>query len=112
MNEADHEVITAGAQTAFRVRVISNSKSIEDLLDDLDRCLGSWTRVFSANECTLVVAEADPDGSFSFSDSQCMLSVFDRDGSEAKVFEWSPYLRNFKALRRSDVEARTRKTEP
>ena len=93
-------------KTDFKVLQLSACYGVEEFLN---RYLGLWERVDYVSDASIVVFSVVDDGVIFRHDATEILAMFDRDGTEARVYEFDPYDQQLKARTREYVQNRISK---
>jgi len=92
------------SKTEFNVLLRCNK--FADVINFLDRYLGEWNLVSAPEEASILVLVPMDNGQFCAGDVVWANQIFDRDGSEARVYEFDLFEHKLKSLTRDGVNAR------
>lgn len=100
------ESVAKSGKTEFKV--LLTDEAYGEITGFLDRYLGKEYEIVKDPEnASIHVIVSQPDGRFRASDVACANQIFDRDGAEARVYEYDPYDKQLKARTRDYINRRS-----
>lgn len=106
VNSVSAESVAKSGKTSFKVLLtVENYGEVHGFLDQY---LGKeYEIVKDPEDAALHIIVAQPDGRFRASDVVCANKIFDRDGPEARVYEYDIYDKQLKARDREYINLRS-----
>lgn len=100
------ESVAKSGKTSFKVLLTAEAYGV--IQGFLDQYLGKeFVIVKEPGDAGIHIIVSQPDGRFRASDVVCANQIFDRDGAEARVYEYDPHDKQLKARTRDYINRRS-----